>query len=214
MTRPTNSILVSVMVLFAALAWLMATPRPAMALLTGNDVTVTFSQSGVGSFTDTVHDPGSIVGGDSTMIGSNVLVTGESILLSDASFTYHIFGGGNPVSMGSSYLTTNYGPDAQFVFSISSFTPPASAIVHVNVGLTDVIGVALGSQVFFTGTSVTLDVGSSGLGVLTCPTNCSNLGTIALNLQVAPTPEPSTLVLLASSVGLLAVLGLRRGQIA
>lgn len=191
-----------------ALAFFVLTPTVAHAVLIG-DVTVTFEQASIGTFTTVVAAPGSIFGDDAgaTEIGTNVLLSGEFIEVGEASLTYRVFGGGDPVSGQPGFFTTGFDADARFVFSNLHFDP-ASPIIGVTVVLTDVIGVALGSEVTFTDDTVTLNVGS--LAVLGPDDNPSNLGTVRLDLQVLPVPEPGTLALLAVGGAVFGVRTLRQ----
>jgi hypothetical protein len=196
-----------------ALSALLVTPHPASAILTG-DVTVTFSQSDPPvTATDTIVVGGTILGGDASDIGTNVLLPGEVIAISGSSFTYTIFGGGD--DLGGGFFGTSFGLDAALEFS-GLEVDAASLLIGVGITQTNVTD----AMVALAGGVVTLELG--GVRVLGLPQNPSNLGTITIDLQfeerggpVEPVPEPATLALVAVGVvgaGLRAVRGRRSGR--
>lgn len=194
--------------LAVAVVGLLALDAAAAPSLMGDQVTVAFREPGFPDEVDVVTvvaGPEIVADNPSTNIGTNILLTGEFIDIGDASIVYRVFGGGEPHAVDG-YRTTGFDPDAAYAFVGLDFSPPAG-IVGVEVVLDKVVGVAVGSEVAFLGNAVTLRVGT--LGVLETP---ENLGTITLNLQLAPAvPEPAPLAVLAAGLALLGAAA-RRGR--
>lgn len=193
----------------------LATPRAAHASLIGSSATVTFVEPG---FPDavtvvTVGAGPEITPGDASAIGDDILLDGEFIDLDAFSIVYRVRGDGDPVPGSPGFFTTGFDPDAMYVFSGLTFGPTPFRITDVGIGLVNVIGVALGPQVSFTDTSVSLVIGTLGVGEIP---GGLDLGTITLSLRVEPigptqaVPEPRTLAALA--LGLLAVGWRHRGR--
>ena len=162
--------------------------RQAKAELLGTDVTVTFQEPGFPDESDlvTVGAGPEISFLDGTNVGDNILLDYESIDVGDTSIIYNIQGGGDPHGTPG-YTTTGFDPLAQYVFSGLEPSGVPVDLVGVTVDLTDVIDVALGSEVFFTEDSVTLLVGTLGIAdVVGGP----DLGTITLNLQFEEQQQP------------------------
>ncbi len=176
----------------------------AEATLIGQNVTIEFLE-GADNFTDvvTVGAGSEISFGDGTNIGDAILLDFESIDIGAASISYDIQGGGPPHSTPG-FSTTGFGPDARFVFSNLTLPSP-SQISAVNIVLSNVIGVLLGTEVSFTDDSVTLFVGTLGIGEVGGP----DLGNIRLDLTFTPingpVPEPSLAVLIGIAVAAAAV---------
>jgi len=141
--------------------------------------------------------------GDGSAIGDDVMFDGEFIDIGASSITFSLFGGGsllpNPL-----YRDLGFDPAAYYVISglYAGFFEIASIGAPV---LTNVTGVALGSEVFLDGpNTIRFLIGT--LGVLETP---ENLGTVTLNFslrQVDPgpgpdvVPEPGTWLLIGSGV--------------
>jgi hypothetical protein len=92
--------------------------------------------------------------------------------------------------------------DTRYVFSNLSFGDPFLGITGVNIALDNVTGVALGSEVSFTETSVTLFI--DGLVIGEIP-NAVDVGRVTLALQVTQVPEPGSLALVGLGLAALAV---------
>ena len=181
-------------------AFVVGTSLPAQAGLLDVVVDIRFEETGFSDVLDSVLvgvDP-EIAFGDGTNIGSGILSFGEQIDFDDFSIEFTIRGDGAPHSTG--FQTAGFGPDARYVVTGLDFGP--MVIGDIDVTLANVVGVQKGTEVTFTNSSLTLTVGTLGVGeVIGAP----DLGTITLGLVLVP--EPSTFLL----VGLgLAGLGLLR----
>jgi len=177
--------------------------RYAEAELLGTDVTVTFQEPSSPDEVDvvTVGAGPEISFLNGTNIGDNILLDFESIDVGDTSIIYDIQGGGDPHGTAG-YTTTGFNPAAQYVFSGLEPSGMIADLVGVTVDLTDVIDVALGSEVSFDDDSVTLLVGTLGIAdVVGGP----DLGRITLNLQFEEQQQPERIPEPAS--GLLCLLG-------
>src|SRR5262245_47166449 len=168
-------------ILFGAIAAAMLLGGRAEATLIGQNVNVDFLE-GADSFSDvvTVGAGSEISFGDGTSIGDEILLDFESIDIGASSISYDIQGGGPPHGTPG-FSTTGFGADARFVVSDLTFPIP-SPITAVNIVLTNVIGVLLGSEVTFTDDSVTLFVGTLGIAEGTGP----DIGNILLDLTFTP----------------------------
>ncbi len=188
-------------------------PEQALASLIGQDVTVrlrdpVFFPDPLDDLIDivTVVNLGvEILEGDLTNIGGTGLLGGEFIDIGDASIQYMVRGDG----LGG---TTGFGAGSFYEFSNLFWSGPVPGIITgLSVVLSNVTGVGLGSEVFFTGNSVKLFVDTLVVG----DAGGRDLGSITLNLTVdhtAPVSEPSTLLLSLLGLAGLAVRRWRRTQ--
>ncbi len=179
-----------------------------------------------------VNSP-SIQSGDSTDIGSTVLLQGEYINVLPTSLIYHVEGGvlpfpdpllGCPVA---GYSCTGYGTGAAYNFTNLVFSEPDTYVEGVTVTLTDAEGISVGDGVSFTADSVSIDVGYGQLGIVSNTNGTTDFGTIEVDLELGtysgtppggpsggtPVPEPTLDGLFALGlVGLLAGRALRRRE--
>jgi hypothetical protein len=205
--RGFESIRLTLAAAFVAFVLLCSTGGTAHALLMGQQVAVSFSDPSMSynaADTVTVVTGPEFFVGDSTNISQGFLY-GENIDIGDTSIGYHVRGDG-PGN------TTGWGPDAAYTFTILGWGPVPMKITGVTIDLSNVNGVALGSEVSFTDNSVKLDVGTLTVGQIA---GAPDLGQITLNLHseaipASAVPEPGTLTLLALGGAGLGFLGLRR----
>jgi len=163
-----------------------------------------------GPDTVTVGPLPSIQYGDSTNIGSTVLLPGEYIDVGPTSLIYHVEGGvGAPDCPSAGYSCTGYGTGASYDFTNLVFSDPDTFIEGVSVTLTDATGISLGDGVSFTPHSVSIEVGFGQLGIVSNNNGTPDFGTIEVDLTlgggVIPVAEPATSALFA--LGLLSMLG-------
>jgi hypothetical protein len=175
---------------------LMLNPGITLASFIGQIPTVTYSESGYPDLVDTVTvvEPGvELAFGDGTAIGDGIMLDGEYIDIKAASIVFSIRGDG-PAYTGSgcsNCQTTGLGSDAKY--TLSDFNWGGSQTIgNVTVTLDNIWGVALGSEVFFSPTSISLDIGTLGVGPLV---NGPDLGTVTLNVSFVPVPAALPLLL-------------------
>ena len=168
-------------------------PLTSQASLVGQDVTVTFSETGFGDEVDvvTVGAGNEIIAGDGSNIGDNIFLDFDFINIGSESIVLQLQGGGGFHSPGFSLL--GFGADASFSFTGLNWGVMPGRVTGVDIVLDNVIGVALGSEVFFTDNSIDLIVGTLGIGEIPDV----DLGLITLNLTVdhSPVPLPASLPL-------------------
>jgi len=133
-----------------------------------------------------------ITPGDGSKIGA-LLLPSESIDLGE--FTIDLL-----LEEGAVDGTTGYPAGTRVVFANLDFGDPMLGIVAIGVELVNVSGVALGSEITFTGHSVAVRVDTLGIGEIA---GAVDVGTIRLDLEVAPVPEPASFALAALGVTLL-----------
>jgi hypothetical protein len=194
-------------VVMAGVGWL--TGPSARADLIGSTATVTFVEPG---FLDavtivTVGAGFEITPADGSEIGDNILLDGEYLDLGALTLTYRVRGDGDPLPGFPGFFTTGFDPAAMYVFSDLTFGPTPFRITDVDIDLDNVIGVDPGSEVSFTDDSVSLVIGTLGVGELV---GGPDLGTIILSLTIEPigptqaVPEPSALAALGLGLAFLA----------
>ncbi len=170
-------------------AFVVGASLPAQAGLLDVVVDLRFQETGFPDVLDSVLvgvDP-EIAFGDGTNIGTGILSFGEQIDFDDFSIEFTIRGDGADHSPG--FQTAGFGPDARYVVTGLGFGP--LVIDDVEVTLVNVVGVQKGTEVTFTNSSLTLRVGTLGVGeVIGGP----DLGTITLGLVLVPEPSPFLLV--------------------
>jgi hypothetical protein len=133
-----------------------------------------------------------ITPGDGSSIGE-LLLPGESIDL--GGFTIDLV-----LEEGADDGTTGYPAGTQIVFANLDFGDPALGIVGVGVELVNISGVALGSEITFTGHSIAVRVDTLGIGGIA---GAIDTGTIRLDLEVAQVPEPGSFALAVLGMTLL-----------
>jgi len=134
-----------------------------------------------------------ITPGDGSNIGA-LLLPSESIDL--GGFTIEL-----RLEEGAVDGTTGYPVDTRFIFANLDFGDPALEIVAIGVDLANISGVALGSEINFTGHSIAVRVDTLGIGEIA---GAVDVGTIRLNLEVTQVPEPGSFALSALGMTLLA----------
>ena len=188
---------------------LMLIPSIALAAFVGQTPTVTYSESGFPDLVDnvTVVDPGiELQFNDGSNIGNGIMLDGEYIDIKGSSIVFSIRGDG-PAYTGSGCTncqTTGLGADAHYTLSGFNWGGTQS-IGSVTVSLNNIWGVALGSEVFFSPNSISLDIGTLGVGPVA---GGPDLGTVTLNVTFVPLP--AALPLFGTGLAALAGLTWRR----
>jgi hypothetical protein len=196
-------------VLTVGVMGLLLIPSITLASFVGQTPTVTYAESGYSDLVDnvTVVDPGiELQFNDGSNIGNGIMLDGEYIDIKGSSIVFSIRGDG-PAYTGSDCATcqtTGLGADAHY--TLSGFNWGGSqSIGSVTVTLDNIWGVALGSEVFFSPNSISLDIGTLGVGpVISGP----DLGTVTLNVTFVPLP--AALPLFGTGLAALAGLTWRR----
>ncbi|HYA37227.1 MAG TPA: hypothetical protein VEI74_03010 [Candidatus Methylomirabilis sp.] len=198
-------------VLTVGVMGLLLVPGITLASFVGQTPTVTYSESPYPDLVDnvTVVDPGiELQFNDGSNIGDGIMLDGESIDIKGSSIVFSIRGDG-PAYTGldcTTCQTTGLGPDARYTLSGFDWGGTQS-IGSVTVSLNNIFGVALGSEVFFSPTSISLDIGTLGVGPVS---GGPDLGTVTLDVTFVPLPAALPLF----STGLVALAGIvwrRRG---
>jgi len=192
-------------------------PTASQASLIGDTVNISFfdNSGNIGNYSDniTVASSGpAIASGDSTNIGTNVLLDGEYINIGNGAgantgvITFNFQGGGAQLAAPqTAYDSTGY--FSGDYFQISGLVDPAlanSQISSLSVTLANAVNVQLNSNAFFSGNTVTLDLDQ--IGILNTNSGAADYGSVTLNLQFAPTavPIPPAFLLFMSGLALFA----------
>jgi hypothetical protein len=182
-----------------ALAALLGLSSPAQASLIGQTLAVRLT------------DGGSLDASDSVLAGAGPELTpGDgsdigALLLPNEAIDFSAFAIEIALEEGTSGGATGYPAGTRYVFSDLSFGDPLMVISGVAIGLDNLSGVALGSEVLFTQDSVTLYIDDLVIGEIP---NAVDVGSVTLSLAVTVIPEPGTLALLG--LGLAALSARRR----
>lgn len=175
------------------------TPLTTQATLLGQDITVTFSESGFDDLADIVNVDENIEISefDGTNIGDLILFEDEYIDIGSESIFIQLQGGGDPHSTADHSLL-GFGSDANYNFTNLNWGSLPGRITGVEIILDNIIGVSLDSEVSFTDNSVNLIVGTLGVGEI----SGTEIGSVTLNLTVdhSPVPLPASLPLFLSAL--------------
>jgi len=187
---------------------LLFTPASQAALLfTGQNIDVTYSEFGFADVTDSIvagagsdiaYNDGSNIGGNGGISG--VMIDFELIDFTDNAVTFQIRGDG-PAHSNGAYQTTGLGGSY-----ILSLTDMGIFYDTVSIGAmsTNLIGVAMGSEITFDAKNIMFDI--STLGILDA--SSADIATLTLNVEFVPIP--AALPLMLSGLAGLALFSHRR----
>lgn len=205
---------------YSSVACMALVPGQVHASLVGDSINVDFPND-PNATTDVI----TVVGGPeltpdgTSFISSNFLIEGEFIDVGESSIVYRVStnGSGEITTVGGvDYTNAGYISGDRFVFSGFDFSGiPDAILTGVTVFLNDVIRVELGTDVFFTPDSVTLNL--DRMLIRSTDTTVPEFGTITLNLQfetATPVPLPGSLMLLTSGLAFLSFSMISRRKIA
>ena len=161
-------------------------------VFTGQAMNVTFQDGVFPDLTDAIvagnADP-DIAYLDGTNIGDGIMLDFEFIDFADTSVTFQLRGDGG-VHPTAGYQTTGLPQDSRYVLSL---TGADFSIGSVSVGaLTDMIGVAVGSEVTFDAKNIYFDISTLGIKEVTPG---ADIGSVTLNVEFVPVPAALPLML-------------------
>lgn len=160
-------------------------------VFTGQNIDVTFSESGYTDLTDSIvagsNDP-DISYLDGPFIGNGIMLDFEFIDFADNAVTFQLRGDGDPYTDASGYQTT--GSTGSYILSL---TAADFSIGNISIGsVTDMIGVSVGSEITFDANNIYFDI--STLGILETAAD-ADIGTLTLNVEFVPVPAALLLML-------------------
>jgi hypothetical protein len=194
-----KSIMRTMVVVLVALLAFSAYPKVVQATLLGQNVTVSFLQSGYPDAVDSVivaPGPELQFGDGSAIDSAGIFLQGESIDIGASSIVYAVRGDGTGNGTGFT------GTDGRYLFSNLIWSVPGYHLESVAISnLDNVTNFSLGTDVQFTADSVTILMANLKVGEIA---GAPDLGTISLGLNYVqdttpptnPVPEPATFVLL------------------
>lgn len=161
-------------------------------VFTGQNIDVTFSESGYTDLTNSIvagsKDP-DISYDDGSSIGNGIMLDFEFIDFADNAVTFQLRGDGDPYTDDASgYQTT--GSAGSYILSL---TTADFSIGNISIGsVTDMTGVSVGSEITFDNNNIYFDI--STLGILETAA-VADIGTLTLNVEFVPVPAALLLML-------------------